>query len=112
MALFLAQNSILKIMILGHWSSATFIKYIRPQVMEWTAGMSMSMLQSLDFRHADPALTPATQPHADRHHHRLTTSDIKCLQANLDVALETPEETTFNGSSNESTSLNQLNLEL
>ncbi|KAL7556053.1 hypothetical protein ACA910_010012 [Epithemia clementina (nom. ined.)] len=87
MALFLAQHSILKIMILGRWSLAAFVKYIRPQVMEWTAGMSMSMLQSPDFCHADPAIRP--------------TPDFDSLQANLDAAIETPEETSFNGSARE-----------
>ncbi|KAL7576207.1 hypothetical protein ACA910_013692 [Epithemia clementina (nom. ined.)] len=96
MALFLVQNSILKIMILGRWSSAAFVKYIRPQVMEWTAGMSVSMLRSPHFRHADPA---AAHP-----------IDFDALQANLDAAMESPKEIQFSGSSLEATGHNPLNL--
>ncbi|KAL7567179.1 hypothetical protein ACA910_021171 [Epithemia clementina (nom. ined.)] len=96
-------------MILGRWSSAAFVNYIRPQVMEWTAGMSTSMLQSPDFRHTDPCLsTPAsaspTSPKA------WSAADLDSLQANLDAAVKTPKEITFNGSTCEATSLHQMNL--
>ncbi|KAL7563706.1 hypothetical protein ACA910_004106 [Epithemia clementina (nom. ined.)] len=98
-------------MILGQWSLAAFVEYIRPQVMEWTAGMSMSMLQSPDFRHADPSVTSKLHSTAGPPSTALTPSDIESLQANLDAAIETPEVTSFNGSSHASASLNQLNLE-
>ncbi|KAL7555770.1 hypothetical protein ACA910_008146 [Epithemia clementina (nom. ined.)] len=84
-------------MILGRWSLAAFVKYIRPQVMEWAAGMSMSMLQSPDFRHANPAIQP--------------TPDLDSLQANLDAAIKTPEETSLNGSTRKFVSDSVLNLE-
>ena len=44
MALFLADHSPAKIMILGRWSSDAFLVYIRPQVMEWTNNMSEDMI--------------------------------------------------------------------
>ncbi|KAL7569383.1 hypothetical protein ACA910_010469 [Epithemia clementina (nom. ined.)] len=97
MAVFLAQNSVLKIMILGRWLSAAFVKYIRPQLMEWTAGMSMSMLRSPDFRHADPSI--ASRP------------DLDSLQANLNAAIKLPEEMSFNGSPCKFVSDTLLNLE-
>ena len=87
MALFLAKTSVLKIMILGRWSSAAFLRYIRPQVMEWTAGMSASMILNPDFRHVDPTSN-----------NTITQGDIDAIQTNLEAAIESPEEITFNGS--------------
>lgn len=71
MALFLADESPHRIMLLGRWSSDAFMAYIRPQVQEWTSGMSNSMLQNESFHlalsnqhhlknnqrhHSDPAI--------------------------------------------------------
>ena len=100
MALFLARTSVLKIMILGRWSSAAFLRYIRPQVMEWTAGMSTAMLTNPDFRHVDPANQTTLQHH-----------DVEAIQSNIKAAIESPEEIQFNGSVAFGTFVNQLNLE-
>jgi hypothetical protein len=96
MALFLASESVLKIMILGRWSSAAFLRYIRPQVMEWTAGMSVKMLTTLDFRnfHADEPADEEAVPSAFAE---------QPLQCNVEAALENPEETLFNGSVSDAT---------
>ena len=59
MALFLADHSTYKIMILGRWSSTAFLAYIRPQVMEWTSGMSLAMTQNNHFFHAPDAHSSA-----------------------------------------------------
>jgi hypothetical protein len=56
MALFLADEHPHKIMLLGRWSSDAFLDYIRPQVQEWTSGMSTLMLAHDMFHtaaHAD-----------------------------------------------------------
>ena len=69
MALFLAdQSSTYKIMILGRWSSDAFMAYIRPQVMEWTSGMSQSMTQTNNFFHAPDAHSsgPRRSDHRDQ----------------------------------------------
>ena len=100
MALFLARASVLKIMILGRWSSAAFLRYIRPQVMEWTAGMSTMMLTNPDFRHVDPA-----------NQTEITRGDVDAIQSNLEAAIESPEEIKFNGSVAFGTFATQLNLE-
>ena len=57
MALFLAHESVLKIMILGRWSSDAFLVYIRSQVLEWTTGMSKSMIKNLDYTHVAHSTT-------------------------------------------------------
>ena len=44
MGLFLMDHSITKIMLLGRWSSDAFLKYIRPQVVEWTNQLSRDMI--------------------------------------------------------------------
>ena len=69
MALFLANESVHKIMILGRWSSDAFLAYIRPQVMEWVSGMSKSMIQTENFFHApDSHSAPAHQHERDKAH--------------------------------------------
>ncbi|KAL7576582.1 hypothetical protein ACA910_018073 [Epithemia clementina (nom. ined.)] len=93
-------------MILGRWSLAAFVRYIRPQVMEWTAGMSMLMLRSTDFRHADPT-TASFPPNADV---QPTPTDLESLQANLDTVINNPEELQFSGSTLESAGSSPLNL--
>lgn len=52
MALFLADEHPHKIMLLGRWSSDAFLVYLRPQVQEWTSGMSTAMLQNESFHTA------------------------------------------------------------
>jgi hypothetical protein len=59
MALFLAQEPTTNIQLLGRWSSEAFLDYIRPQEMEWTAGLSHSMTSSTKFFHAPDALGPS-----------------------------------------------------
>jgi hypothetical protein len=59
MALFMADEQPHKIMILGRWLSDAFMDYIRPQVQEWTSGMSTQMLRHDDF-HIAPHSTGAS----------------------------------------------------
>ncbi len=49
MALFLANHTPAKIMILGQWSSDAFLMYIRPQILEWTNNMSKDMIKLDSF---------------------------------------------------------------
>jgi hypothetical protein len=49
MALFLANHSPAKIMVLGRWVSDAFLVYIRPQVLEWTNTMSVDMIHLESF---------------------------------------------------------------
>lgn len=48
-SLFLSKASTARIILLGHWSSNTFLAYIRPQVLEWTSNMSWSMIKIHSF---------------------------------------------------------------
>ena len=68
--------------------------------MEWTAGLSTSMLQNPDFRHVDPSSRT-----------EITMGDVDALQSNLEAAIESPEEITFNGSVEFADFTSQLNLE-
>ena len=56
MSLFLMNHSVDKIMMLGRWSSAAFLVYIRPQVLEWTNNMSSDMIQNDSFFDATESL--------------------------------------------------------
>jgi hypothetical protein len=49
MALFINDISTAKSMILGRWSSNTFLVYIRPQVLEWINNMSTDMIDVDSF---------------------------------------------------------------
>jgi hypothetical protein len=70
MALFLADVSVAKIMILGRWNSDAFLDYIRPQVLEWTSSMSRDMTRTDDF--IDVGLTRTHLPSDPRLRQQLT----------------------------------------
>ena len=56
MALFLNNHSADKIQLLGRWRSNAFLRYIRPQALEWTDAMARDMAQTrefLDLNHGD-----------------------------------------------------------
>jgi hypothetical protein len=57
MALFLSDVPVAKIMILGRWMSDAFLDYIRPQVLEWTSDMSLSMTNVEHFLDVSDAAT-------------------------------------------------------
>jgi hypothetical protein len=73
MSLFLANEPVHKIMILGRWSSDAFLAYIRPQVQEWTSGMSTNMTKVEDFHIARQPVPPSSTDHNSRHHDDPTT---------------------------------------
>jgi hypothetical protein len=67
MGLFLMDHSITKIMLLGRWSSDAFLKYIRPQVVEWTNQLSRDMIHHNSFFDAtDPRRDPKDDPRTRR----------------------------------------------
>ena len=99
MALFLANKPVIKIMIFDCWSSAALMGYICAQVLEWTANLSQSMLKCLDFRHA---LLSDNTDHSELN---------PAIQLNVDVAIDSPEETTFNGFVATANFDQQMNLE-
>jgi hypothetical protein len=49
MAMYLAGVPVFTIMLLGHWSSDAFLRYIRKQVQEFSSGVSSKMIQRSDF---------------------------------------------------------------
>jgi hypothetical protein len=49
MSIFLMDHLPAKIMILGRWSSDTFLVYIQPQVLKWTHNMSWEMIHLDSF---------------------------------------------------------------
>jgi hypothetical protein len=62
MALFLANHSPAKIMILGRWVSDAFLVYIRPQVLEWKNAMSVDMINVETFLDAAFDMTSTDDP--------------------------------------------------
>ena len=49
MAMFLANTPIFVIMLVGHWSSNTFLRYIRKQVLDSVNGISSKMISNNIF---------------------------------------------------------------
>jgi hypothetical protein len=49
MAMYLAGVPVYTIMLIGRWSSDAFLRYIRKQVQEFSAGVSQRMVMSRDF---------------------------------------------------------------
>ena len=49
MAMYLAGVPVFTIMLIGRWSSDAFLRYIRRQVQEFSAGVSRRMILTPDF---------------------------------------------------------------
>ena len=49
MAMVLAQKDIYLIKLIGRWESDAFMRYIRPQIQEFTIGLSSDMTQLSNF---------------------------------------------------------------
>ena len=104
MALFLADESVHKIMILGRWSSDAFLTYIRPQVQEWTSGMSTLMLSNNDFHHC-PNILPQEHKNSKRKRDDpATPGDQRTFAGTQD------KNSSFNGSKTSSFLLPKLHL--
>jgi hypothetical protein len=60
MAMYLAQVPIFSIMLIGHWSSLAFLKYIRKQVQEFSHSISSKMIEIQSFKHVNNPNTTNT----------------------------------------------------
>jgi hypothetical protein len=60
MAMYLAGTLVFMIMLVGHWPSTAFLKYIRKQVQEFLHGISLKMIEIQSFRHVQNSA--ATNP--------------------------------------------------
>jgi hypothetical protein len=75
MALYLAGQQVFIIMLLGRWSSDAFLRYIRPQVAEFSKGVSRAMIKHGTYFHVttsnreDPR-TETSYPNMDPRAHR------------------------------------------
>ena len=81
MTLFIQNHSTAKIMILGRWSSDAFLVYIRPQVLEWCANMSESMISLDSF--TDLGTSDLAAPSDPRTRKRL--SSLNGRHTNMDM---------------------------
>ena len=69
MALYLGECPVFMIMLIGHWSSDAFLRYIQKQVMEFSQNMAKKMLLCQNFRHIPDMHTrvPLDDPHIRNH---------------------------------------------
>ena len=51
MALCLAKTDVYMVMMIGHWKSDSFMKYIRKQIRQFSAGLTEKMLEAEHFNH-------------------------------------------------------------
>jgi hypothetical protein len=51
MAMYVSGVPIFSIVLIGRWSSTTFLKYIRKQVQEFLHGISLKMIKIQLFKH-------------------------------------------------------------
>jgi hypothetical protein len=50
-AMYLTGVPIFSIVLIGHWSSLAFLKYVRKQVQEFSHGISSKMIEIQSFKH-------------------------------------------------------------
>ncbi len=70
MAMYLRECPVFMIMLIGRWSSDSFLHYIRKQVMEFSQNMAKRMLACQNFRHI-PEIhrrVPPDDPTIRNHH--------------------------------------------
>jgi hypothetical protein len=63
MAMFLAGNSVSTIKLTGRWSSEAFMDYIRPQIAQFSANISQSMLIHQQFTYLPTAHSSSSVTH-------------------------------------------------
>jgi hypothetical protein len=71
MAMYLASVPVYSIMLIGRWSSDAFLRYIRRQVQDFSAGVSRQMILSEDF-FTIPDSSHRDDPRARNHHHNFS----------------------------------------
>jgi hypothetical protein len=71
MAMYLAGVPVYTIMLIGRWSSDAFLRYIRRQVQEFSAGVSRRMILSEDF-FTIPETAQREDPRSRHHHHNFS----------------------------------------
>jgi hypothetical protein len=71
MAMYLANVPVYSIMLIGRWSSDAFLRYIRRQVQDFSAGVSRKMIISEDF-FTIPDSNHRDDPRARNHHHNFS----------------------------------------
>jgi hypothetical protein len=71
MAMYLANVPVYTIMLIGRWSSDAFLRYIRRQVQDFSAGVSRRMIISEDF-FTIPDATHHDDPRTSNHRHNFS----------------------------------------
>jgi hypothetical protein len=68
--MYLGECPVFMIMLIGHWSSNAFLRYIRKQVMEFSQNVAKMMLLCQNFRHIPDIHTRVQHddPHIRNHH--------------------------------------------
>ena len=87
MAMYLAGVPVFTIMLIGRWSSDAFLRYIRRQVHEFSAGVSSKMILAPDYftipdaHHEDPRTRGNTTHFAARLNNGLDAQRLAHLPA-------------------------------
>ena len=73
MAMYLAGVPVDTIMLIGRWSSDAFLRYIRRQVQEFSAGVSRRMIMTPDFLTIPAEIQPGPEdPRTESDQHKFS----------------------------------------
>ena len=84
MSMYLTGIPVFTIMLIGHWSSDAFLRYIKKQVQEFSAGVSVKMIQADSFFTIPEA--SHEDPRVSGHHHNFATRNNHGRDAQSDSA--------------------------
>ena len=84
MSMYLTGIPVFTIMLIGRWSSDAFLQYIRKQVQEFSAGVSVKMIQADSFFTIPEA--SHEDPRVSGHHHNFATRNNHGRDAQSDSA--------------------------
>ena len=72
MAMYLNDIPVYTIMLIGRWSSDAFLRYIRPQVANFSRGVAKAMIRNSDYYHVPDS---ASQDDPRAHNSLATTAN-------------------------------------
>jgi hypothetical protein len=84
------------IMLIGRWSSDTFLHYIRKQVMEFSQNMAKRMLACQNFRHIPEIHTCVPPDDPSIRNHPENTKKRRNVGSNMHHRVRLPPFSWFN----------------
>jgi hypothetical protein len=77
MAMYLNRVPVYTIMLLGRWSSDAFLRYIRPQVEQFSSGVAQAMIKTGHMHHVPTGRLSQENPTTRNLRHHLAYVDTQ-----------------------------------